>query len=528
MRIRWEDVPRRDADVVVVGGGLAGMTAALEAVGRSVLLVTKTGFAAGGSSVYAQGGIAAAVGADDEPRLHAEDTLVAGAGLCDPEVVDRVTREGPERLEALMRLGARLDRDADGRLALGREGAHRRRRVAHAAGDATGAELVRALAEAVRRAPRVEIAERRLALELAVAGGRVCGLLVADADGRLELVTARDVVLATGGIGALYRMTTNPPEATGDGLAMAARAGARLAGLEMVQFHPTALAAGEDRLPLLTEALRGEGAVLVDDRGDRFMAAVHPLAELAPRDVVARAIWRRREDGREVFLDATSLGDRLEERFPTVVGLCRERGLDPMRQPVPVSPAAHYHMGGVVVDAEGRTSVPCLWACGEVAFTGLHGANRLASNSLLEAAVYGAAVGRALRTVRPTAVGMPPGATVVAPSPWLGADPSSTASAAAVRDLMWRHVGLARHAGGLRRALDELDGITAGGAGELASMLTVAQLVARAATARTESRGAHYRSDFPSPYACWRQDLAFEGERMVDPHPVAAPGAATG
>lgn len=524
MRIRWEDVPRRDADVVVVGGGLAGMTAALEATGRSVLLLTKTGFAAGGSSVDAQGGIAAAVGADDDPRLHAEDTLAVGAGLCDPAVVDRVTAEGPERLDALLRLGARLDRGADGRLALGREGAHRRRRVAHAAGDATGAELVRALSEAVREAPGIEVSEHRLAVELAVAGGRVCGVLVAGPGGRLELVTARDVVLSTGGIGALYRMTTNPPEATGDGLAMAARAGARLAGLEMVQFHPTALAAGEDRLPLLTEALRGEGAVLVDDCGERFMAGLHPLAELAPRDVVARAIWRRREDGREVFLDATSLGERLETRFPTVVGLCRARGLDPVHQPVPVSPAAHYHMGGVVVDADGRTTVPGLWACGEVAFTGMHGANRLASNSLLEAAVYGAAAGRGLRAARPTAVGVPSGEVVVAAQPRFGADPA----AAVIRDLMWRHVGLDRHAGGLRRALDELDGIAADGAGGLASTLTVARLVTRAATARTESRGAHFRSDFPSPCACWRQELLFEGERMIDPHPIVAPGAATG
>lgn len=526
MKLAWRDLPCRDADVVVVGGGLAGMTAALHAERRSVLLMSKAGFAVGGSTVDAQGGIAAAVGPDDSVDLHAVDTIAAGAGLCHEAVVRRVIAEGPMRLAELVAYGARLDRRGDGALALGREGAHSRPRIAHAAGDATGAELMRALAAAVRAASRIEIAEHRLALALAVADSRVHGVLTVDRGGEWLLVRARDVVLATGGLGGLYRMTTNPVEAVGDGIALAARAGARLAGLEMVQFHPTALAVGGPRLALVTEAMRGEGAVLVDDRGERFMPAVHPLAELAPRDVVARAIWRRQQDGRTVLLDATALGAHLERRFPTVVGLCRERGLDPIGAPIPVSPAAHYHMGGVVVDEHGRASVAGLWACGEVASTGLHGANRLASNSLLEAAVYGARVGAALCESGPAPIALPGGEVTVSPRPWLAASGTATASAAAVRDLMWSGAGLERDAAGLQRVLGELGEVAVEGLGELAMMVVVARLVARAAAARTESRGAHFRSDFPRAGGCWLQDVVFEGERLCDPRPMAVAGTA--
>jgi L-aspartate oxidase len=524
----------RSAEVVVLGAGVAGLAAALHSAGREVLLVDATAFAAGGSSVHAQGGVAAALGADDSPSVHAEDTMSAGAGLCEREVVERVTAEGPRRVAELLRQGARFDRLADGSLALGREGAHRRRRVAHAAGDATGREMVRALAAAVRSAPHVAILEGALALDLILDRGRVAGVAAVGRDGRHLLLAASEVVLATGGIGGLWRRTTNPPESIGGGLAMAIRAGAAVADLEFMQFHPTALDVASERLPLLTEALRGEGARLVDRRGRRFMADEHPEAELAPRDVVARAIWRRLRAGDRPMLDATALGESLELRFPTVVRLCREHGFELAREPVPVTPAAHYHMGGVVVDARGRCTVPGLWACGEVARSGLHGANRLASNSLLEALVYGAAVGEALAATRRgrshplrTRELAARAALEVAAAPRLAAAPErERAAAAAVRALLWDGAGLERDAGGLRRAAEGLAALEAAiadrGGGELASMLLVAGLVVAAAATRTESRGAHFRSDAPLAADCWRQALVFAGRRMLPPRPVTS------
>ncbi len=394
-----------EADVLVVGAGAAGLTAALGCASggppassgerwpsmpggaggadgspRRVLVLTKTrssGAGAGGASVWAQGGVASAVGDDDDPALHAADTLAAGAGLNDAAIVSLLTGDGPRRVRSLLALGARFDRDPGGRLALGREAAHSRRRILHARGDATGAEVVRTLVDAVRREPSIRVVDETFALDLVLEAGVVVGLLALDRDGRRVLYRAPAVVLATGGLGQIFLHTTNPREATADGLAMAARAGARLVDLEFVQFHPTALAvhataaAGTSDvgaapgapLPLLTEALRGEGAVLVDDCGVRFMASVHPDRELAPRDVVARAIWARLAEGRRVFLDATrAVGERFPERFPTVFALCRQHGLDPRVEPLPVVPAAHYHMGGVAVDARGRTSLPGLWA----------------------------------------------------------------------------------------------------------------------------------------------------------------------
>jgi L-aspartate oxidase len=520
-------------DVLVVGSGVAGLATALHSTGRSVTILSKTLFAGGGSSPYAQGGVAVAMGADDSPAQHAQDTIEAGWGLCDPEVVRLVTEEGPTRIRELVRLGATLDRDQHGELAFGREGAHSRRRVVHAAGDATGAELTRALAATVHDLPNVEIVEETLALDLVLDSSRVAGVLAVDRKGRTSLWAATDVVLATGGAGQIYRHTTNPAEGTGDGLAMAARAGARLAGVEFVQFHPTAMADGGNPMPLLTEALRGEGAPLVDETGHRFMLDVHRLAELAPRDVVARAIWRHRRDGHEVLLDTTTLADRFERRFPTVLELCLDRGLDPRRQPIPAAPAAHYHMGGVVVDRQGRASVGGLWACGEVSHTGLHGANRLASNSLLEALVYGERVGRALtestanvrcRSELSELVGIS-NSLLVAETPWL--TNKMTGIADRLRDIMWGGVGLERTAAGIQRALwdlNQVDQSAPEGLGELRNLLTVAVLVTRAAQARTESRGAHFRGDIPWQDPHWRQDLVFEGFELMDPQPIAAAG----
>jgi L-aspartate oxidase len=529
LRGRFDGVSR--SEVLILGTGAAGLTAALGCAPRRVTVLTKARLGAGGSSPLAQGGVAVALGADDSPALHAADTMVAGAGLNDPEIVDLLTEEGPERMRALLDLGARFDRNAQGGLALGREAAHSRRRILHAK-DATGAEIIRTLVEAVRHAPEIRVVEGAFAVDLVLDGGRVVGALAVEETGRRMLHLAPSVVLATGGLGQLYLRTTNPVEATGDGLAMAARAGARLVDLEFVQFHPTALAEkrphprplshlpptpppGEGReapLPLLTEALRGEGAVLIDGKGRRFMLDEHPDAELAPRDVVARAIWRRLAAGDEVFLDArAAVGESFPERFPQVFQLCRERGVDPRVAPMPTAPAAHYHMGGVWVDADGRTSLPGLWACGEVTATGAHGANRLASNSLLEALVFGARVADSLRATPPASE--PFRAANLRIAEGFDRDRSATGDAEltiAVRRLMWAKVGLVRDENGLIDALTELDRLAArypNASGEARNLLSVARLVTAAALARQESRGGHFRSDLPVPDPAWERRL---------------------
>ncbi len=494
------------SDVVVVGSGVAGLAAALDLAPRRVTLLTKVELVRGSASVWAQGGVAAALGRDDDARLHARDTLTAGAGLCDAEMVDVLTREGPERIRELIALGTRFDRDGNGELLLGREGAHSRRRILHAQGDRTGAEMVRALAEAVHAAAHVTVAEGLFAEDLVVSedGGRVVGVLGRDGEEALYF-RAASVVLASGGLGQLYARTTNPSAATGDGLAMAARAGARLADLEMVQFHPTALDAEADPLPLVTEALRGEGARLLDERGERFMTAIDPRAELAPRDVVARAIWRRQQAGSRVVLDATGcVGDAFPERFPTVYGHCRNHGVDPRRTPIPVTPAAHYAMGGVAVDAAGRTSLAGLWACGEVASSGVHGANRLASSALLEALVFGHRVAADLRE----RTALYDAAAERGAAVWRDEPARRTADEALVRGrvrrLLWERVALVRERGRLAATLDELDALPApvGAAARTAetrNVLAVARMITAAALAREESRGAHFRDDFPEP-----------------------------
>ncbi len=495
---------------IVIGSGVAGLSAAL-GLGRCIV-VTKTELAEG-SSRWAQGGVAAALGADDDPSFHAADTVAVSGGLGDHLVAELVTRSAPERIEWLRSLGARFDQSG-GAMALGREAGHGRNRIVHADGDGTGAEIMRALRRSTVERPEIEVWEHTLALDLLRRGTRVAGVLVVDRAGHVVAVSSPAVILATGGIGRVYSRTTNPVEVTGDGLAMAARAGARLLDPEFVQFHPTALTGSHDPMPLLTEALRGAGAVLVDERGGRFMCSEHPDAELAPRDVVARTIWLRHDRDEAAYLDATHLGASFPDRFPTVFATAMVAGIDPRTDVIPVSPAAHYHMGGIDVDVDGRTSLDGLYAVGEAAATRLHGANRLASNSLLEGLVFGQRVAQDARRLVDS---VDPSAVLEVPRSALSVVPDDDLSAmAALRDMMWNDVGVVRDATGLARGGEVLR--------ELAPRLEVgpttrnlgivAQIVIEAASARSESRGGHARSDFPTADEAWARHTT------VTPAPV--------
>lgn len=481
------------ARVVVVGSGLAGLTVALRAARRhEVTLVTKAGLAESNTR-YAQGGVAVALFPDDSVAAHVADTLAAGAGLCDPDAVAVLCGEGPVRVRELIELGVPFDREG-GLLARGHEAAHSAHRVIHAGGDATGLAIESTLVAAVRQAP-VTILEHTALSEVLVADGRVVGVLALDAAGEHRL-EADAVVIASGGAGQLYRHTTNPAVTTGDGIAAAWRAGAELADLEFVQFHPTALAV--PGAPLISEAVRGEGAVLRDAAGHRFMLEQHPDAELAPRDVVARGIARTMaaQGGEPVLLDATGLGrERLAARFPSLTALTAQHGFDWAAEPVPVTPAAHYLMGGIRTDLHGRTSVPGLFAVGEAASTGAHGANRLASNSLLEALVFAARCAEVLDGIEPSQTGVPRARQ----RQFATSRHTRSFTRAELQQLMWRHAGLERTAEGLREAAAALAGWHAAGDGvqrlEDENLLDLARLLVDAALAREESVGAHYRAD---------------------------------
>ena len=489
-------------DVLIIGGGAAGLSAALECVGLKVIVLAKAPVGEGASSALAQGGVAAAVDRQDSAGAHSEDTKVAGAGLCDAATVDLLTDLGGDAIERLVGLGMIFDRNGDGSFKLSQEAAHGCRRVLHAHGDGTGQELMRALGATASKADHIHLVPDMTAEALMVHQGRVCGAWVRSSSGRPQAIKARAVVLATGGIGQLFAKTTNPKTATGDGLAMAAYAGAVIADPEFVQFHPTAIdvpgVTGEP-LPLATEALRGEGAVLVDGRGVRFMTAVHDAAELAPRDVVARAIWRQRAAGRKVFLDARkAVGDHFPEQFPTVFGLCQQAGIDPRKEPIPVVPAAHYHMGGIAVDGNGKSSLEGLWACGEVAATGVHGANRLASNSLLEAIVFGPRVALDIKASNlPNHISELPHGEQDNEAP-AGSDQMAWHL---LRTLAYEHLGVVREKAGLRHLVDEAAGlIERAPTHAIRNAASVVLLVAAAALARKESRGAHFRSDYPEQF----------------------------
>ena len=491
---------------LIIGSGIAGLSTAL--LLGDCTVVTKTGLGAG-SSVWAQGGIAAAVGEGDSPRRHAADTVAVSGGIADVAIAAAITAQAPDRIQWLRDLGARFD-TTDGTLELSREAGHSRSRIVHAHGDATGKEVMRTLRNATQARPDIDVVEGFLAVDLAVANGTVVGVFGIRSSGTRTLLLAPATILATGGLGQVFAHTTNPSEATADGLAMAARAGARLADLEFVQFHPTALDVGLDPMPLLTEALRGAGAYLLDDAGERFMLKVHPASELAPRDVVARAIWSHRAAGRRITMDARHVRD-IPHRFPTVYGFATSAGIDPATMPMPVSPAAHYHMGGVVTDSLGRTSLQGLWATGEVAGTGLHGANRLASNSLLEGLVNAHIVAQDIRTSDPK---RPHVRTVEIPRDALHLERRDDADVRSrIRELMSSCVGVIRHQSNMERAREQL-GTLATNSITVFNLLTAARLVTTAALARTESRGSHYRTDYPQP------DPRQAHRSIVDPDPV--------
>jgi L-aspartate oxidase len=503
-------IPRVSGDFLIIGSGIAGLRAALALAPRGRVLVLTKADPRAGSTGYAQGGIAAAVGADDSIALHVADTVRAGDGLCDTTAVEVLAAEGPRYVTELIDWGAGFDRRPDGSLDLAREGAHSTRRVLHAR-DATGREIARVLGQRLTQFPSVELLDHAVAVQAIVEDGAVAGARFFDSRGVLSEARARATLIATGGAGQIYRETTNPVVASGDGVALAYLAGARVADLEFVQFHPTVLAVAGAPRYLLSEALRGEGAKLINERGEAFMREYEPEGDLAARDRVARAMVREAErTGAPVYLSMAHLpADRVRDRFPAIAELCSRVGLDLARDRLPVGPAAHYLMGGVVTDLAGRTSVPALFAAGEAAMTGVHGANRLASNSLLEGLVFGGRAGQAMAESTPASWPEPLTPAI--------ADPVPERSVAelpidepTLGDIMWTFAGVFRDRAGLSHASGIIEPawqalerhVLAGTAlgpntWRLASLLTVSRLIVGAALRREESRGAHSRTDFP-------------------------------
>jgi L-aspartate oxidase len=497
--------------ILIVGGGLAGLFCALKLAPQPVTVLTSTPLGEG-SSAWAQGGFAAAIGEGDTAEDHAADTIACGAGIVDEKIAHLLASEASDRIHDLLEYGVPFDRDLEGKLKLSREAAHRARRIVRVGGDLAGKAIMQALAAAVRSAPHIRIVTGWSLTGIETKDGRVAGVTGRDASGRTSTLPAGAVVLATGGIGHLYAVTTNPLSARGDGLAAAARAGAVIADPEFVQFHPTGIAIGKDPAPLASEAIRGDGALLINGNGERFMPALHKDAELGPRDVVARGVFAEIAAGRGAFLDVRPLGAKLPDLFPTLYANCMAAGIDPIAQPVPVAPAAHYHMGGVLTDRDGRTSLKGLWACGEVASTGAHGANRLASNSLLEAVVFAARIAEDLAGFAAAPMNAEIAEGTADPKP-------DTVDMRALRDMMSRDVGVLRDGEGLARALAFLGAIDRDGAApvELKNMAQTGLLVAAAAFQRHESRGAQARLDYPDtdPKLARRTFLTLDDARRI-------------
>lgn len=548
-------------DYVVIGSGIAGLSTAIKAAEHGTVAVLTKGAILDGNTAYAQGGIAVATAPNDSPELHLQDTLRAGYGVCDVEAARILVNEGPRRIRELVQLGVPFDMNGKGILTLTREGAHSHPRIAHALGDRTGRAVAEVLAATVRESRRIQVFENTRVLDLLVNQGECLGVLASGPNGELKVLVARAVVLATGGCGCIYQYTTNSHVCTGDGVAMAFRAGARLVDMEFFQFHPTALGTNCSPLFLISEAVRGEGAVLLNDEGHRFMIDEHPWAELGPRDVVARGIFHQLAEGHQVFLDASPIGSRFPDRFPAIFEACRHHGIDPRREPIPVAPAAHFIMGGVWTDTRGRTTISRLYACGEVACTGVHGANRLASNSLLEGLVFANRISEDLSSQAPHAADNRSASVEeiaqsllekenyqFAPRKSTGKRPDKDkaalhapmeyrVSSAPVRaegehqdwealqknltgelqKVMWNYAGIVRSESSLQTARKHLRFLAASGDGdqEFRNMVTTAQIIVEAALRRRESRGSHFRSDYPEPDDSWLgQRVWFEGGKL--------------
>jgi L-aspartate oxidase len=523
--IDLDAVPRYDADVIVIGAGIAGLFTSIKAseAANRVLLITKKSLL-DSNTRYAQGGIAAVISDEDSPAAHRQDTLIAGAGLCSLAAVDILVHEGPELVEELIRMGAQFDQE-NGELALTKEGGHSKRRILHANGDASGYEIVRALSEKASQIPNIEVWDDHFVIDLITEDGVCYGALVQKPDGQRVFVRGKATILCTGGAGQLYRYTTNPDIATGDGIAIAYRAGADIRDVEFIQFHPTALCyPGAPRF-LISEAVRGEGAVLRNINGERFMADYHPLMELAPRDIVARAIVSEMEKTKAtfVYLDIThEPADVVKHRFPNIYEYCLKYGLDLTTDWIPVAPAAHYMMGGVKTGLNGETNIERLFACGEVSSTGVHGANRLASNSLSEAIVFGRRIVEVVNRLAPLD-GMPRLRMEQRRSEPL--TQHIVEKRLKLQKLMLRHAGIRRSAKGLKKGLEELKRqlplfeakLVKREEYEFANMLICALLTTRAALLREESRGGHYREDFPERDDLrWRKHIVFNRERAEE------------
>ncbi len=526
----------RPGDIVIIGAGLAGLFTALKLAPLPVTVIAAAPLGEGASSLWAQGGIAAAVGEGDSPAKHAIDTIAAGDGIVDETIAGLVASEAPDRIRDLLEFGVPFDRDLAGHYVLSKEAAHTEKRVVRVSGDRAGAAIMQALIATVRNKPSIRLLEGYEADDLIYDNGHVEGVRLirpaALGNGTYQFVPASAVVLATGGVGGLFAVTTNPSYAKGEAIAMAARAGAVIADAEFVQFHPTAIDVGIDPAPLATEALRGEGATLVNRAGERFMFNLDPRGELASRDIVARGVFAEIAAGRGAYLDCrTAIGARFSTAYPTVAAHCRSAGIDGAKELIPVAPAEHYHMGGIATDERGRTSVAGLWAVGEAACTGLHGANRLASNSLLEAVVFGARVAADITKLFPRGRTGP----FVVPKRVTGArvpNPEErTLAIARLRTVMTKHVGVMRTAKGLRYALDELGAIGQDAKSDsvLANIVLTARLITAAALQRKESRGGHFRSDYPmrSDTLATRTFMTLAALEALEGKPAPDPNAAT-